>query len=644
MGKLIQLTNGKLYGLLRGGGAQNLGVLFEYDISTNVYTKKVEFDGAGNGETPAGDLVEAPNGKLYGMTLNGGANNEGVLFEYDPITNTLNKKIDFAGVSSGAYPFGSLVLSTNGKLYGMTQGGGTAGYGVLFQYDPVSGAFTRQQNFTGANGSQPQYNSLMVLKNLQSITFNSLAPGTIGDVPFSLTATASSGLPISFSTSSANVTINGGHVTLTAAGMATITASQGGNINYLEAQPVTQSFCVNPASPVPTNGSRCEPGTVDLLVTVPEGAVSWFASSSGGGAIGSGGAFTTPVISSTTTYYASVTVGGCTSARVAVVATVNTIPSVTTATPGSRCGTGIVVLGAEASAGDITWYSEATGGTSIGTGSSFNTPSISATTNFYAEALSNGCVSVSRTVITATIKPIPVITTTGASRCDPGAISLEAAGPGNISWFAVSTGGNAVGAGSSFTTPALTSTTSYFVESVLDGCTSPERTPVVATITIVSTPVITVNNANASAPVLNSGSTSGNQWFRNDAAIAGATSQAYTVADPGTYKLQVTVNGCTSPFSLPQVYVITGLESHEEMVSIYPNPAGEHLTIQLRGFESLRTVEIALVDMLGRTVQATQGEGGSEVRIDVRELQSGQYIVRMHQGLRRITASFIKTF
>lgn len=66
-------------------------------------------------------------------------------------------------------------------------------------------------------------------------------------------------------------------------------------------------------------------------------------------------------------------------------------PLITGSTPAGRCGTGTVVLGAEANAGSsINWYSAATGGTTLGTGTSFTTPSIAATTTYYAEAVAGG--------------------------------------------------------------------------------------------------------------------------------------------------------------------------------------------------------------------------------------------------------------
>ena len=61
--------------------------------------------------------------------------------------------------------------------------------------------------------------------------------------------------------------------------------------------------------------------------------------------------------------------------------------SVASSTPGTRCGTGTVNLAATASAGAIIkWFAAASGGTALGTGTSFTTPSIATTTTYYAEA------------------------------------------------------------------------------------------------------------------------------------------------------------------------------------------------------------------------------------------------------------------
>ena len=163
-GSLIQASNGKLYGMAQAGGTNAKGVLFEYDPTSDTYTKKLDFDGT-NGSYPLGDLVQATNGKLYGMTANGGDNDLGVLFEYDPASGTFTKKLNFDGANMGSYPKGSLMLATNGKLYGMTQYGGSNDLGVLFEYDPTSATYAKKINFDGVNmGSYPK-GSLMQATN-----------------------------------------------------------------------------------------------------------------------------------------------------------------------------------------------------------------------------------------------------------------------------------------------------------------------------------------------------------------------------------------------------------------------------------------------------------------------------------------------
>ncbi|MBI5217449.1 MAG: PKD domain-containing protein [Bacteroidia bacterium] len=55
--------------------------------------------------------------------------------------------------------------------------------------------------------------------------------------------------------------------------------------------------------------------------------------------------------------------------------------------------------------------------------------------------------------------------TTDASRCGTGSVTLTASGNGTLNWYNTSTGGTSVGTGSSFSTPSLTTTTTYYVES-----------------------------------------------------------------------------------------------------------------------------------------------------------------------------------
>ncbi|HLP21828.1 MAG TPA: hypothetical protein VK174_16055, partial [Chitinophagales bacterium] len=102
--------------------------------------------------------------------------------------------------------------------------------------------------------------------------------------------------------------------------------------------------------------------------------------------------------------------GSATSNQAAL--TVNTTPTITGTTPAARCETGTVNLAATASAGTIDWYAAATGGSSLGTGTSFVTPSIGSTTTYYVAATSVGCTTASRTAVVATVNTAPTITGT----------------------------------------------------------------------------------------------------------------------------------------------------------------------------------------------------------------------------------------
>ncbi len=141
----------KFYSMTSAGGANNLGVIFEWDPVSNIYIKKYDFENA-NGDKPHGSLVLMGD-KFYGMTNTGGSNNLGVIFEWDPATNIYSKKYDFDSIN-GSNPYGSLLLN-EGKFYGMTYSGGTNNLGVIFEWDPIANAFEKKYDFDGFNGSNP---------------------------------------------------------------------------------------------------------------------------------------------------------------------------------------------------------------------------------------------------------------------------------------------------------------------------------------------------------------------------------------------------------------------------------------------------------------------------------------------------------
>ena len=328
-----------------------------------------------------------------------------------------------------------------------------------------------------------------------------------------------------------------------------------------------------------------------------------------------------------------------------VAAIIKAIPTVTSTTPATRCGTGSVTLTATLSdEGSINWFTAASGGSAVGT-NSFTTPSLTATTTFFAEAVAGGCSSVSRTPVVATIKPIPTIASSDVSRCDAGTVTFEAGSIGVISWYAALTGGSALGTGSNFTTPSLTVTTPYFIGATLDGCSTPTRTQVQAIVVATpAQPTITQNNSNVETPILTSSASTGNQWYKDDSQISGATNTSYTIADAGAYKVQVNNSGCLSPFSSVVNYVITGFEmADHEMLKLYPNPTADELVVSLYGFDQDKLINVSVFDLMGKALIQSTAFGGDEIRLKVGSYHPGTYLVLARQANRKIVRSFIKT-
>ena len=186
-GSLIQATDGFFYGLAAQGGNNGAGTIFKIS-STGVYTIIHHFANSTDGSFPQGSLIQGPDGYLYGMTKEGGANNVGTIFKvstagvFKVIRHLLGttdggnpegglvKGLDsnFYGmtyfnarifkispngvvftvlktlsssVTEGSSPSGSLVLGKDGNFYGTCYGGGTFNRGLIFKITPA-GAYT----------------------------------------------------------------------------------------------------------------------------------------------------------------------------------------------------------------------------------------------------------------------------------------------------------------------------------------------------------------------------------------------------------------------------------------------------------------------------------------------------------------------
>ncbi len=276
---------------------------------------------------------------------------------------------------------------------------------------------------------------------------------------------------------------------------------------------VTVTINVTPDAPASSNKERCGSGTVVLTAVPPQGSsVAWFNVSTGGTSLSTTLSYTTPSLSSTTTYYVeSRAAGPCISVtRTPVIATVNSVPSAPTAVNASRCGPGSIQLMANpASTNDqtIDWYAAATGTVpAFKMNSLVLDTSITATKLYYAASrnIATGCLSATRTTVTATFNALPAAVTTvvNGARCGEGTLNLSATPQtgASIEWYPDSNRvGTLLNTGNTFTTPLLTSTNLYWlVSKSTAGCYSASSKRITASINQIPSAPVANGNARCS--------------------------------------------------------------------------------------------------------------------------------------------------
>lgn len=158
-----------LYGMTKTGGANNYGTIFKVKKDGTGYVDMLDFVFASSGSNPEGGLF-SDGTYLYGMTWSGGTNTDGTIFKIKPDGTGYTKLLDFAGATNGKNPMGSFV-SDGTFLYGTTTAGGTNDLGIVFAIKKDGTGFTKLIDFAGmSNGSIPQGSLLYDGINLFGMT------------------------------------------------------------------------------------------------------------------------------------------------------------------------------------------------------------------------------------------------------------------------------------------------------------------------------------------------------------------------------------------------------------------------------------------------------------------------------------------
>ena len=336
---------------------------------------------------------------------------------------------------------------------------------------------------------------------------------------------------------------------------------------YIQARNLS-TFCVSatrtvltgtalavPAAPTgAVSSSVCGSGTVTLSATpAASSTIDWYSNSIGDTLVSSGSSsFTTPVLNASKIYYAESrnTSTGCSSStRLAVTATVNSLPSVAIGIDSSRCGAGVLQIGATVSQNRkvVDWYTAPSGGTPLLSNSlTYTTPSVNVTTIYYAQVRDTitGCLSGGRTPVTAVIKSLPNPLAIDASSCGPGSVTVGVTTVVGdvIYWYTKATGGVLLASNTSTFTSSVSSTTVYYaqVSNSITGCSAPARVPVSAIVNPLTSVGITATSSAVSNTIcagssviftghpVNAGSGAVYQWKLNGSYV-GVNDTIYTV-------------------------------------------------------------------------------------------------------------------
>jgi uncharacterized repeat protein (TIGR03803 family) len=154
---ITQARDGTLYGVTGDHLARNVGMIFRVDAGG--LTPLHSFSGTDTAY-PAGELLEADDGSLYGVTTGGvvfpfpaGPSFQvpGAIFQFNPGTGAFAIRHRF---TDGSTPSGRLIQGTDGLVYGTTDHGGTFGVGTVFSLD-AEGRLITLHHFSGADGANP---------------------------------------------------------------------------------------------------------------------------------------------------------------------------------------------------------------------------------------------------------------------------------------------------------------------------------------------------------------------------------------------------------------------------------------------------------------------------------------------------------
>jgi gliding motility-associated-like protein len=250
-------------------------------------------------------------------------------------------------------------------------------------------------------------------------------------------------------------------------------------------------FLELPDLPLISHGESCGPASFNLTANTSQNDViiEWFNNLNEVTPFNTGESYTTPLLNSSRNYYVEArdTISGCSTVRIAVLATIHPIPSSPVLTGDTLCGAGVAIINGDLlpPATRIEWFSDALGTSLIGEGINFNLPVIDDTIIWArANDTIHGCISPLSQAIVTVHPLVPVPVTVNDSACGPSDFTLNASRSSLdhvLYWYNSPTSGSIIHAGDNLYLSLADSTRIFWISEVNDstGCSSP-RVPIEA--------------------------------------------------------------------------------------------------------------------------------------------------------------------
>ena len=182
---VIEGSDGRLYGTTVNGGLDDGGLVFTMNKDGSGYAILHHFLVSTNdGLSPWGGVIQSSDGQLYGATRHGGASDAGTIFSIKTNGSGFTIVRDFTtNANDGAYPLNSVIEGSDGRLYGRTLSGGTSNGSAIFGLNKNGSGYSVLHSFTTNLDNTDSYSGLIQGSDgaLYGTTYNdgALAQGSV---------------------------------------------------------------------------------------------------------------------------------------------------------------------------------------------------------------------------------------------------------------------------------------------------------------------------------------------------------------------------------------------------------------------------------------------------------------------------------